>query len=149
MAKIARGLYSGHVKLAEAGYADAFPLEILARDYHYAAIAEAIGPDSLKTNLSDTSVSQPSFRILTSLKNHAVFRSPILHDRDIQQVWNPRPTNGEPHIVPFGTKVILLFDRSPDELDSIPIGEAVVPLTDANLAQVRRGITRDGLADVP
>lgn len=149
MAKIAHELYSGHVKLAVAGNADAFPLEILARDYHYAAIAVAIGPASLKPHLADTSINQPSFRILTSLKNHAVFHSQVLHDRQVQKIWNPRARDGEPYVVPPGTKVILLFDVSPDEIDRISLGEVVVPFTEANLAEVHRGIIRDALADVP
>jgi hypothetical protein len=144
--KTATEMENHREQLVSPGNVDAFPLEILARDLNYAAIAEAIGPASLKVHIADKDRSQPSFRILQSLKNHAAFQSPILHDLQIQQIWNPRPPDGEPHIVPPGTKVILLFEASPDDTDTISLSSAVVPFTANNLAAVRRGIARDGLA---
>jgi hypothetical protein len=134
-------------KLVRPCNVDAFPLEILARDFHYAAIAAAIGPPKLKDHIIDKLRGAPSFRILQSLKNHADFDPPVLHDRQIPQMWLPRGADGEPHVVPPGTKVILLFDASPEETDRVYFGEAVVPLTAANLAAVQRGIARDALAD--
>ncbi|MDR3799882.1 MAG: hypothetical protein P4K93_17160 [Terracidiphilus sp.] len=109
----------------------------------------AIGPASLKIHMTAKYMSEPSFRILESLKNNAAFNPPILHDRQVEQIWVPRPSDGEPHVVPPGTKVILLFDFSPDDTDKAGGMEVVVPFNDSNLAKVKRGIALDGLADVP
>ncbi len=136
-------------RFVDPGDVDAFPLDVLARECHYAAVAVAIGPASLKAHMTAEYMSEPSFRILESLKNHAAFNPPILHDRQVQQIWVPRPSDGEPHVVPPGTKVILLFDISPDDTDRAGGMEVVVPFNDSNLAQVKRGIALDGLADVP
>jgi len=149
MAKTALDLHSGGRKLAEIGDVDAFPLEILARDHHFAAIAEAIGPDSPDANHARDR-NQPSFRILLSLKNHANHDSDVILQRQIPRMEMPSPGNAKPQVVPPGTKVILLFGPSyddPDVIDPCFDGCAVIPLTPASLSAVQRGIARDAMSD--
>ncbi|MGO8758331.1 MAG: hypothetical protein ACLQG3_09430 [Terracidiphilus sp.] len=151
MAEAARDLHSGGTKLAPAGDIDVFPLETLARDYHYAAVAEAIGPALLRTHVAGRD-QQPSFRILQGLKNHALDGSGLVRGWQIPRIESPKPADGKPHVVPPGSKVILLFDLPLDDPDVIDLcidGCVVVPATLANLAAVRRGIALDAMSDIP
>ena len=126
------------------------PLEVIGRDYKYAAIAEVISTRT--THEMDGSYRWIKYRPISSLKNNAVLQGhEVIGDTYLGPIDGELPHGGRVADFVPGTKLILLSGHSFDDRKGYigPDECGVAENSEQNFAAIQRGIQRDTLADEP